>query len=143
MASTNTQISVDIACRITKILNDEILKSGQIQINNKTIWDGMLHKMDNSVWRGILEMLTELNEQSPGMLTLQDLRNIQDALKLLDKFEDYYDSVLDMKNRHVDAKKVAWKTLMSTREIICRCWDLNLPNDDKSKVLSNYGSLFE
>jgi hypothetical protein len=143
MASTTTELSVDIACRITRILNDEIFKSGQIQINNSTIWTGMLHQMDNAVWRGVLEMLSELNEQSPGMLTIQDLRNVTDALNLLNKFENYYDRVLDMKNRHVDAKKCAWRALMSTREIICRCWAMDVPNSDKSRVLSTYGSLFE
>jgi len=140
---TNIGLSVDIATRITKILNDQILKSGEIQINNSVIWDGILHKMDNSIWRGIIEMLNLLNEQHPDMLSITDLANIQDAEKLLDKFEDYYESVLDMPNRHVGAKKVAWRTLMSTREIICRCWNMDLPNNNTGKVLSNYGDLFE
>lgn len=143
MATTNTEISVDIATRITHILNDEIRKSGQIQINNKTIWNTMLHKMDNEVWRGILEMFQELNKEHGSYLTIQDLKNITDALALLDKYDNFYDRVLDMKNRHVDAKKTAWRALMSTREIVCRCWGLDLPNSDKSRVLSNYGSLFE
>ena len=141
--ATNTELSVDIAVKITRMLNDQILSTGQIQLNNKTIWDGMLHKMDNEVWRGILEMFVKLNQQNSRMLTMQDLRNITDALALLDRYEDYYDKVLDMRNRHVDAKKTAWRALMSTREIICRCWDLDLPNQDSSKVLSNYGALFE
>ena len=143
MAQTNTELSVDIAVRITKILNDIILASGEIQINNPKIWDGMLHKMDNSVWRGILEMLVELNQQHPAMLTLQDLRNVTDALNLLNKYDNYYDRVLDMKNPHVDAKRSAWRALMSTREIICRCWSQDLPNNNASRVLSRYGSLFE
>lgn len=143
MAQTNTALSVDIACKITALLNDEILKSGEIQINNKAIWDGMLHRMDNEIWRGILEMFEELNQQHGHMLTIQDQKNITDALHLLNKFAAHYDRVLDMKNRHVDAKKTAWRALMSTREIICRCWGLDLPNSNNSRVLSTYGSLFE
>lgn len=141
--ATQLELSVEIAVRITKMLNDQILKTGQIQLNNKVIWDGMLHKMDNEVWRGILTMLVELNEQHPRLISLQDLRNISDALALLDKYDNYYDRVLDMRNRHVDAKKTAWRALMTTREIICRCWDLDLPNEDRSRVLSNYDNIFE
>lgn len=141
--ATQLELSVEIAVRITKMLNDQILKTGQIQLNNKVIWDGMLHKMDNEVWRGILTMLVELNEQHPWLISLQDLRNISDALALLDKYDNYYDRVLDMRNRHVDAKKTAWRALMTTREIICRCWDLDLPNEDRSRVLSNYDNIFE
>ena len=141
--NTNTTLSVDIAVRITKILNDEILKGGEIQINNSVIWDTMLHQMDNTVWRGILEMLVQLNTQHQHLLTMNDMRAVSDALALLDRFENYYDSVLDMNNRHVQAKRTAWRALMTTREVICRCWDLDLPNSDTSKVLSNYGSLFE
>jgi hypothetical protein len=141
--ATNIQLSVDIAVKIAKILNDEILSKGQIQINNKKIWDGMLHKMENEVWRGVLEMFVELEHQHPNMITLQDMRNISDALALLDKFDAYYDRVLDMRNKDVGAKKTAWRALMTTREVICRCWGLDLPNKDSSKVLSNYESLFE
>jgi hypothetical protein len=143
MAQTNLELSIDIACRITHILNDEILKAGEIQINNATIWQGMLHKMDNEIWRGILEMFIELNQQQPQMLSIQDLGNVTDAVALLDKYDNHYDRVLDMKNRHVDAKKTAWRALMSTREIICRCWGLELPNSNSSRVLSTYGSLFQ
>lgn len=139
----NVELAVDIAVKITGMLNDEILSKGQLQLNNKVIWDGMLHKMDNHVWRNVLEMLQQLNEQHSSLVTIQDQRNISDALRLLDKYENYYDRVLDMKNKHVDAKKTAWRALMSTREIICRCWNLDIPNQDSSKVLSNYGSLFE
>ena len=141
--ATQLELSIEIAVRITKMLNDIILKNGQIQLNNKTIWDGMLHKMDNEVWQGIITMLLELNAQHPRLLTIQDVRNISDAQGLLDKYANYYDRVLDMRNRHVDAKKTAWKTLMTTREIICRCWELDLPNEDRSRVISNYDNIFE
>lgn len=141
--ATQLELSVEIATRITKMLNDIILSSGQIQLNNKTIWDGMLHKMDNEVWQGIISMLLELNAQHPHTLTIQDLRNVSDAQALLNKYANYYDRVLDMRNRHVDAKKTAWKTLMTTREVICRCWELDLPNEDRSRVISNYDNIFE
>ena len=141
--ATQLELSIEIATRITKMLNDIILTKGQIQLNNKTIWAGMLHKMDNEVWQGILSMLQELNAQHPQLLTLQDLQNISDAQALLDKYANYYDRVLDMRNRHVDAKKTAWKMLMTTREVICRCWDLDLPNEDRSRVISNYDNIFE
>lgn len=142
MAQTHTELSVEIIYRIASMLNTEIRKGGEIQINNKTIWDGFLHQMPNEVWRGIVETLIELNEQHPEMVEMNQLSALLEARGLLDRFEPYYDRVMDMKNRHVQAKRTAWKCIMSIREIHNRCAGINLPNSDHSRVKTNFGELF-
>lgn len=136
-------VAVEILTRIAKMLNAEIETSGEIQINNKTIWEGYLHKMDNAVWTACLEALVELNQQHPEMLTMSDYASVETALKTVRKHQDYYDRVLDMRNKHLDHKKLAWRAFMTIREVVNRCWDLDLPNSDTSKITSKYTSLYE
>jgi hypothetical protein len=142
-ATTRTELSVEIIYRISEFLNAEIRQHGETQKDNPRIWHGFLHKMDNSVWRGVLETLALLSKQHPELFKIEHLTAIDEGLTLLDKYEDYYDRVLDMKNRHVDAKRVAWKCLMTTREVYCAACDIYLPNKDSSRVLTTFGEIFQ
>lgn len=143
MAATRTELSVEIIYRISEFLNNEIRQYGETQKDNPRIWQGFLHKMDNTVWRGVLETLSELSQQHPRLFKIEHLRAIDEGLTLLDKYDTYYDRVLDMKNRHVDAKRVAWKCLMTTREVYCAACNIHLPNSDKSRVKSTFGEIFQ
>ena len=141
--NTNTKLSIEIMYRIKDMLNTEIRKHGEIKINNKTIWDGFLHKMGNDEWTGILNVLWQLEEQHPKYFTMQHLRNLNRATDLMNKYSDYYDNVLDMKNRHVDAKVTAWACIMMIREVWNACVGEYLPNSDSSKTKTTFGDIFE
>lgn len=142
MAQTNTELSVEIIARISETLNHLIRTEGEIQINNKTIWDNILHRMDNSVWRGILETLHRLYNQHPNLYRNYHIEAIEEGLSLLDRYDQYYDSVLDIRTRHLDHKKCAWRCLMSMREIYCAALDINLPNSNAGKIQNEFGNLF-
>lgn len=141
--STKTELSTEIAYRITAMLNHEIETNGEIKTNNTVIWQGFLHKMDNEVWEGIVDLWEQLSEQHPHLFKHHDERNIADARRVLDKYSNYYDKVLDMRNRHVDHKKIAWRLLMTTREVWNRACDIHLPNDNKSKVLNRFDDVVQ
>jgi hypothetical protein len=143
MANIKTELSVEVIYRIARMLNTEIESNGQIQLNNKKIWEGFLHQMPNEVWRGVLETLALLNYQHPELFEYNHVTAIELGLGALDKYDSYYDNVLDMRNRHLDHKKIAWKCLMTTREVYNRCCDIYLPNSDVSKVKTTFSSIFE
>lgn len=141
--STNTKLSIEVVHRIAKFMNHQIESHGETKINNKEIWHGFLHKMNNEVWMGIVELWEQLSEQHPHLFKHWDERNIQDARAAIQKYSPYYENVLDMKNRHLDHKKIAWRLLMTTREVWNRCCDIHLPNSDKSKVLNCFSDLIQ
>jgi len=143
MAQLKTETSIAVMEAIAEMLNTEIRKNGEIQINNSVIWDGYLHQMHNEDWRGILETMHTLYQQQPQLFSMQNISAITDGLELLAKYEQYYDRVMDMKNRHVSAKKTAWKCIMAVREVWNRATDEYLPNDNDSKTKTSFGSLFE
>ena len=142
MAQTTAQLSIEIWYQLTEFLNTEIRHTGQIQINNKRIWDGWLHRMDNAVWRGLLETADLLHTQNPQLFDLRAYTAIQQGLDLLNKYDNYYDRVMDMRNRHVQAKHTAWKCLMTLRETWNTAVGVDIPNTDASRVTSQYDNIF-
>ena len=143
MAQLKTETSIAVMEAIAEMLNTEIRKNGEIQINNSIIWDGYLHQMHNEDWRGILETMHTLYQQQPQLFSMQNVSAIDDGIALLDKFDQYYDRVMDMKNRHVSAKKTAWKCIMAIREVWNQAVGEYLPNKNESKTKTSYGDLFE
>ncbi len=143
MAQLKQETSIAVMRAIAEMLNTEIRKNGEIQINNSIIWDGYLHQMHNEDWRGVLETMNTLYQQHPQLFTMQNADAIQDGLELLNKFDQYYDRVMDMRNRHVSAKKIAWKCIMCIREVWNQATDEYLPNSDESKTKTSFGDLFE
>ena len=143
MAQLKTETSIAVMEAIAEMLNTEIRKNGEIQINNSIIWDGYLHQMHNEDWRGILETMHTLYQQQPQLFSMQNVSAITDGIELLNKFDQYYDRVMDMKNRHVSAKKTAWKCIMAIREVWNSATGECLPNKNESKTKTSYGDLFE
>mgnify|MGYP003122823136 CR=1 FL=1 len=143
MAQLKTETSIAVIEAIAEMLNTEIRKTGEIQINNSVIWDGYLHQMHNEDWRGVLTTLDTLHRQHPELFSMQNAEAVREGLELLDKFDQYYDRVMDMRNRHVSAKKTAWKCIMACREVWNQATDEYLPNTDESKTKTSFGDLFE
>jgi len=139
----NTKQSVELIYRISEHLNQIIRNSGQIQINNKAIWNEVLHQLENAHWRGMLETLEALCDQNPNLGTLQHRIAISEGLAILEKYEAYYDRCMDVRTKHLNNKHTAWKCLMSMRELYCAAIDKPLPNADTSRVRSTYEEIFE
>lgn len=142
MAQLKIETSIAVIQAIAEMLNTEIRKNGEIQINNSVIWDGYLHQMHNEDWRGILETMHTLYQQQPQLFSMQNISAITDGLELLDKFDQYYDRVMDMRNRHVSAKKTAWKCIMAIREVWCQANNIYLPNSNESRTKTSFNDLF-
>jgi hypothetical protein len=142
MAQLKLETSVAVITAIAEMLNTEIRKTGEIKINNPVIWEGYLHQMHNEDWRGVLTTMNELAEGCPQLFTISNLQAIRDGIELLDKFDQYYDRVMDMRNRHVSAKKTAWKCIMSMREVYCKARGIYLPNSDESRTTTSFNDIF-
>lgn len=123
-----TEIGVDTAVEITKILNEEILKGGEIQEDNSAIWDGWLHKKDNEDWQAMLIAMRELMREYPRFFKQKDM-DILDTVWTTLQSKGNVERVLDTKKY----KGTAWGAIHTVREVVCRCWDLYLPNNDGSK----------
>jgi len=105
-------------CHITRTLNAIVEELGEININNRTIWDKYLHQMDNTIWRGILQTLLELYEQYPTLFEMHQVSAINEALTTLNTYYDYYDNVLHINKPNMKHRRIAWRALMVIREVV-------------------------
>jgi hypothetical protein len=105
-------------CHITRTLNAIVEQDGEININNRTIWDTYLHQMDNTIWRGILQTLLEFYLQYPMLFELHQVSAINEALTTLNQYYDYYDNVLHINKPNMKHRRIAWRALMVIREVV-------------------------
>ena len=105
-------------CHITRTLNDIVESEGEININNRKIWDTYLHQMDNTIWRGILQTLLEFYNQYPTVFDLHQIGAVNEALETLNKYYDYYDNVLHINKPNMKHRRIAWRALMVIREVV-------------------------
>jgi len=103
---------------VTKTLNEIVKRDGDININNKTIWNKYLHQMDNVVWRGVLETLEQLFQQEPYMFEIHQTVAINNALQTLNEYYDLYDNVLHINKPQMKHRGIAWRALMTVREVV-------------------------
>lgn len=137
------ELKIDILKKIAEHLNSLIRTSGKIKLNDRNIWCTLLHRMDNEVWRGVLETLQDLSEQHIELFESYHLIAIEKGLAALDRYEKYYDKVLDIKNKSMNNKKITWQCLMTIREVYNASIGLDLPNEDYSIKYTKYENLFE
>ena len=115
---------VDNWADIAHTLNNIILQSGPIDINNKLIWDGYLHQWTNKEWGAMLVALGTLITDHPGIALPFHVRAWEQA-------RDAYISCCDTDPRCMDSKsnkKYAWKAIMAMRELYNAANNINLPN---------------
>ena len=123
---------------IATALNTIIKKEGQIEINNPTIWGGFLHKWENEDWEQALTAVATLLEQHPDLFKKFHKEAFRDAASTLVKHMDTTDRVLDKRM----FKKIAWRMIMTMREVWNEAQGNYVPNDKSARNLNEFNSLF-
>jgi hypothetical protein len=106
------EYGVNEICQVVDTLNDIIKQTGPIDINNKVIWDGYLHRWDNEDWSAMLEVMglviTETFFNQPW-----HEQNLTEAIEAFVAAQDH-PRCMDHKRN----KKKAWKMIMTMREVV-------------------------
>lgn len=124
--------------KVSETLNREILAHGQLQRNNKTIWD-MLHSMDNSIWSMYLRGIKIIDKEFGHLVKMDEIATVLELERALDRYGHLSASgslltpFKTRKDPH-NYKGRAWKMVNQGREIWCRAMDIDLPNSDTSKA---------
>lgn len=136
---TTLEHGLDLWQEVAETLNKIIEQHGHIDINNELIWQGILHRWDNEQWVYAVAAVAKFYEQHPEFFKTFHRDAYMDALSTLRKYVDVHDRVLD-KRVH---KKVAWKMIMTMRELWNAASGIYLPNDYNSRKLNEYSNLFD
>ena len=117
-----TTNAVEEICSVVHCLNQIIETTGPIDINNKTIWQGYLHRWTNEDWRGMLcvmgEIIAETWYNQPWHVT-----SLEQAISVFLRDQDH-PRCMDRKPN----KAHAWRMIMTMREVVNAVWGTRIPN---------------
>jgi hypothetical protein len=131
----NTQDGLVLCEHITQVLNDIITKTGkQIDKDEPAIWDGFLHQLTNDEWESIFTAFKLLIEQHSIHLTHHQQRKFDEAYITFQKDKLKRDRCMDVRNRFMNTKTLAWGMIMTIREVVNQVNKTNIPNVDKPVV---------
>jgi hypothetical protein len=80
--------------------------------------------------------------KNPTIGNLGHLNTVETGLQILKKYE-LYDRCLDMKNHTANNKPIAWKCLMTIREVYNSACGIDLPNADSSRTTNTFKEIME
>lgn len=109
---------------IAQCLNQEIQNTGPIAIDNRRIWDGFLHRWDNTDWAHMLIAFDQLQDQYPNLIKPFHRTAFEEAKAVYLEHCDVHPRCLDTKQ----TKKHAWRMIMSLREVWNAANNINIPN---------------
>lgn len=121
MTAFDLDLALDIWQEASNDLRTIIRTEGEIKINNKLIWNKYLHQWKNRHWELLLESGMMLAQQHPEMLTKFHGDALFEAWTTFQRYKDEHPRCMDQKSKDMNTKTVAWRWLMSMREIWDQC----------------------
>ena len=123
--------------KVSETLNTQIQTHGQLQRNNKIIWD-MLHSMDNDIWSMYLTGIKIIDKEFGHLVQMNEIATVLDLERIIDRWGHMSQSgniltPFKTRSKPHNYKGRAWKMVNQGREIWCRAMQIDLPNDDTSK----------
>ena len=133
----SVQDGVLLMDHITDILNDLITSTGkQIDRNEKIIWDGFLHQVLNDEWESMFMAFKELVAKNNIFLTHHQQRKFDEAYLTFQKDKVKRERCMDIRNRFMNTKELAWSMIMTIREVNNLSKGRDIPNVDAPVVVS-------
>jgi hypothetical protein len=125
----NPQKGTELWQEIATVLNDIIVNTGKkIDINNKTIWDGYLHRWTNQDWLDILAAYAQALDEDPRLALPYRQRNLQAARA---KIMSSKTGTRALDRKSTGGKRIAWAMINTLRETWNDIQGTVIPNEDR------------
>lgn len=119
---------------ITEVLNTLITSTGkQIDKNEPKIWDDFLHQLTNDEWESMFMAFKEVVAKHDILLTNHQQRKFDEAYTTFQKDKLKRESCMDIRNKFMNTKQLAWGMIMTIREVINQVNKKEVPNVDTAK----------
>lgn len=118
---SDLDLALDIWQEVADDLRAIIRTEGEIRINNELIWNKYLHRWRNRHWELILTAAQHLHQEHPEIFTGFQENALIEAWSTLQRYKEEHPRCMDQKTKDMNTKTVAWKWLMSMREIWDQC----------------------
>jgi len=135
----NPQRGAGLWEEISQTLNGIIVDTQQaIDINNKKIWDGFLHRYTNEDWEDMLAIAEYTRRLNPDIATDFNQTALLNARLALDKGGE---RALDKR----DTKRYAWAAIMTLREMYNKLEGIKIANapGQTAHLRNQFDTIFE
>jgi hypothetical protein len=119
---------------ITDVLNDIIMSTGKaIDKDNPKIWDGFLHQLTNAEWELMFKAFLDTVANKALLLTYHQQQKFDEAYMTFNKDKLKREQCMDIRNRFMNTKTLAWGMIMTIREVYNLANGKNIANQDQPK----------
>ena len=109
------------------LLNDTIRFHGKLPIDDRSIWDGILHRWTNEDWILVIAVAERCIQRHPRFVRPGLLACLQETKRLLLTYYRQNHRVLDQRQIGQDHKRAAWRCMCSLRELWNDIHNIDLP----------------
>lgn len=131
----------EAALAINKIVEAE----GDLQKDDRRIWDPFLHTWSNEDWLAILAAWEAEYDNDTTMFNwcvdkegkkrrVPHISTYNETVDILKHYMKKYPRVLDKRDSEMDNKRLAWKMIMSLREVYNNIHNLNIGINHKTSL---------
>jgi hypothetical protein len=114
---------------LTGHLNNIICTEGCVDINNRALWRDWIENKDDNHWIGMLKMIDVLCDADLLRPEAFHVDAIYAATEALVRYQYVDKATLNMRSH----KSIAWRLVMSLRELYNQLAHIDLPNMAKNK----------
>lgn len=136
---TPLEQGIELWGSVAETLNTIIKRDGKIDINDREIWDNILHSWQNEDWELAIVAVATLYNEYPNYFKKFHIDALKEAGRTLLKHKDTTERVLDKRMY----KALEWKMIMTMRELWNACRDEYIPNDNSARKLNEFRKLFD
>lgn len=130
----NTQDGNLLCEHITQVLNNIITTTGQqIDKDEPKIWDDFLHQLTNDEWESMFMAFKHMVDKHSILLTHHQQRKFDEAYATFQKDKNKRARCMDIRNRFMNTKTLAWGMIMTVREVVNQANKQHIPNVDQVK----------
>jgi hypothetical protein len=129
-----TEVGFELWEDIATHLNKRVMETGQLQIDDKSIWDPYLHTWSNTDWILIINSLEVLQRHHPEYFDAGHKNIFFEIKEIILKHNRTHFRVMDKREIGLDFKSKAWRGIMSMREVWNNVFELDLPIEKKTRT---------
>lgn len=132
MVMAKIEVGNELCEYITGVLNNIITTTGkQIAKDNKEIWDGFLHKVDNEDWAAMFEAFKHKLANSDQFLSQHQQDKFDRAYTTFKRDSQLRERCMDIRTQHKNTKDLAWAMIHVIREVWNADKGIDIPNVDQ------------
>lgn len=119
---------------VATTLNEIVIADGTINIDDKRIWDKILHRWSNTDWLLVIIAFEALEKKHPEYFDAGHKAIFPEIKNIILTHHRTHFRVMDKREIGLDFKTKAWRGLMSIREIWNNVFNINLPTEKRTRT---------